>query len=49
MEKQNYTYYEWDYELTRKDGEDFEIIDHDHSDTCLGLPESTPNEYGEFH
>ena len=48
MEKQNYTYYEWDNELTRKHGEDFEIIDHDHSDICLGLPDSTPNEYGEF-
>ena len=44
-DKANFTVYEWDYELTNLDEE---VLDHDHSDQCRGLPDSTPNANGEF-
>lgn len=44
-EKANFTAYEWDYELTNLDEE---VLDHDHSDQCRGIPDSTPSADGEF-
>ena len=36
LAKENFTVYEWDVELVDKEYED--ILDHEHSDKCPGIP-----------